>query len=238
MRLIDRTSLKLIVAATLAALPLAAHAQNEDMGEVVVTAQRSDREYYSDEQPVIGLRRQADSAVQSVAFTSDSRDEDMRKREIRAMLLAALDRADGAGVQLVTGDFELVPVTRANYLTLTFGRGSRPDTSEIALMVKAKLAGSAGGAQDRIDRYIKAVPANGRALLEKRGGLTLTIINPDQYRDDIVKLIAEASKRYAGYFGADYGVEVSGLNEQLSWAQVSNTEVFLFIPYRFTIKPK
>lgn len=224
-------------AALLGAVPLAAQ-EDSGLGEVVVTAQRSDREYYSDEQPVIGLRRQADSAVQNVWFTSDSRDEAMRKREIHAMLLAALDRAAGAGVQLVTGEVELAEVTRANYKDLLFQNAGRPDTSRIDLMIKSKLTGSTGGAQQRIDTFVKSVPANGRALLEKRGDLTLTIINPDQYRDEIVKLIAEHSKRYAGYFGPEYGVEVTGLQEQLSWAQVSGSDVFLYIPYRFTIKPK
>jgi hypothetical protein len=218
-----------------AALPAVAQDQ---MGEIMVTAQRSSGEYYSDEQTVIGLRRQADSAVQNVSITSDSRDEAMRKREIHAMLLAAIERAGSAGVQLVTGDFELTPVTKENFKDLLFENGNRPDTSKIDLMVKAKLAGSTGSAQKRIDDFIKAVPPSGRALMDKLGNPSLTIINPDQYRDEIVKLVAENAKRYAGYFGLDYGVEVGGLNEQLAWAQVSGTEVFLYIPYRFSIKLK
>ena len=218
------------------AAPSAAFAQDGGLGEVIVTAQRRDGDYYSDEQTVIGLRRMADSAVQNVSFTSDSRDEAGRKREIHAMLTTAIQRSGTAGIQLVTGDLELVPVTMANFRDLIFQQGNRPDTSKIDLMVKAKLAGSTGTAQSRIDNFINTVPPNGRALLEKRGGLTLTIVNPDQYRDEIVKLIAETAKRYATYFGPDYGVEVGGLNEQLAWSQVSGTEVFLYIPYRFTIR--
>lgn len=82
------------------------------------------------------------------------------------------------------------------------------------------------------------MPPNGRALIEKNGGITLTIINPDQYRPEIVKLVAAEALKTAGAFGADYGVEVAGLNEQLIWAQASATEVFLYIPYRFTVRPK
>ncbi len=211
---------------------------NNSMGEVVVTAQRSSKDYYSDEQPVIGLRRQADSAVQGISITSDSRDEAVRKNEIHAMLLAAIDRANAAGVQLVSGNFELVTVTKDNFRDLAFQNAGRPDTSKVDLMVKAKLSGSTGSAQRRIDDFVRAVPPSGRSLMEKHGALTLTIINPDQYRDEIVKLVAEAAKKNASYFGADYGAEVTGLNAQLEWAQVSNTEVFLYIPYRFTIRPK
>jgi len=216
----------------------AANAQNGGMGEIIVTAQRSSGEYFSDEQTVVGLKRQADSAVQPITISSDSRDEATRKREIQAMLVSAIERASQAGVELVTGNFELVPVTMASYRELVFSNGNRPDTSLVNLMVKSKLGGSTGGAQKRIDDFIKGVPPNGRALADKKGELTLTIINPDQYRDEIVKLVAAEAKRYASYFGTEYGVEVGGLNEQLAWTQVSNTEVFLYIPYRFTIRPK
>ena len=221
-----------------AAMPAAAQDNSNIQGEVVVTAQRASADYLSDEQTVVGLRRTADSAIQRVKFTSDSRDEDMRKREIHAMLEAAIRRADGAGVELVTGDFELTRVTLANYRDLAFGRGQRPDTSEIGLFVKASLAGSVGGAQGRIDNFVKSVPPSGRALMEKSGGITLTIINPDQYRPEIVRLVAAEALKTADAFGTDYGVEVAGLNEQLIWAQASATEVFLYIPYRFTVRPK
>lgn len=110
--------------------------------------------------------------------------------------------------------------------------------SEIGLLVKASPAGSVGSAQGRIDNFIKSVPATGRALSEKRGRITLTIVNPDQYRDQIIKLIAAEALKSAAAFAPGYGVEVAGLSEQLIWAQASATEVFLYIPYRFTIRPR
>ena len=229
-----------LIAAAIAGTSLPALAQNNSNieGEVVVTGSRTSQAYYEDEQTVIGLRRQADSAVQSVAITSDSREESVRKAEIHAMLASAISRANAAGVELVTGGFELVPITSANYKDLVFMSGGRPDSSQVTFYVKSKLAGSTGSAQSRIDNFIKSVPASGRSLLEKRGSLTLTIINPDQYRDEIVQLVARESLKYAGYFGEGYGVDVAGLDQELKWAQVSGTEVFLYIPYRFSVVPK
>lgn len=226
----------LATAILLTAAPLAA--QENSLGEIIVTAQRSSSANYTDEQPVIGLRRPADSAVQPIWITSDSRDEATRKREIHEMLLSAIKRADAAGVQLVSGNFDLIQVTAANYRDLVFERGNRPDMSRIDLYVKAKLAGSTGDAQKRLDDFIRAVPASGRSLMEKRGELTLTIINPDQYRDQIVKLVAAAAHHSAAAFGTEYGVSVSGLDGELAWSRISGTEVFLYIPYRFTIQPK
>lgn len=224
-------------------VPVAATAQglqnNSNIAaEIVVTGTRKSADYYDDEQTVVGLRRPADSAVQSVTIMSDSRDESTRKSEINAMLASAIQRAGANGVELVTGDFELTPLTSTSAKDMIFRPSNRPDTSQIQFFVKAQLSGSTGGAQERIDRFVKSVPPSGRALMEKRGNLTLTIINPDQYRDQIVKLIADEAKKNAAYFGPDYGVEVGGLNEQLSWSQVSGTEVFLYIPYRFTFRPK
>ena len=221
-------------AAALAAIAFAAPAMAQ---EIIVTASRSDGSYYSDEKTVIGLRRPADNAVQQVWIVSDSRDADLRCKEVLSMLDAAMARAGGAGVQLVDGDFELKPINRADYTCKSMGGAGRADTSQISFYVKAPVSG--GTPPDkRIATYVKSVPVSGRSLMEQRGELTLTIINPDQYRDEVVQLVAEQSLRYASYFGPDYGVEVGGLNEELYWTQVSETEVFLYIPYRFTVRPK
>jgi hypothetical protein len=231
-------ALKILAATALlaSAVPLIAQANNVgDLGEVVVTAQRVSQPYYQQERPVVGLRRQADSAVQAIQISSDSRDENERKREIQAVLSAALDRARAAGVELVTGNFELVPVTRTNARDLPYFGAGRPDTSRVVLMVKAKLAGSTVAAQQRIDAFVKGVPKSGRGLLEANGGLTLTIVNPDQYRDSIVKAVAEHATRYAALFGPEYRVSVTGLDGQVAWSQVSGSDVFLYVPYRYSI---
>lgn len=228
----------ILLAALVGVASSSSAAAQDALGEIIVTARRASADYFSDDKTVIGLRRPADSALQAVVISSDSRDEDVRKREIHAMMESALRRSAAADVVLVTGDFELEKISLENYKDLPFGRGSRADTSTVNFYVKSKLAGSTGGAQGRIDSFIKGVAPSGRSLLEKQGDLTLTIVNPDQYRDQIIKLIAAESLKYAGFFGPDYGVEIGGLNEQLSWAQASGTEVFLYIPYRFSIKPK
>jgi hypothetical protein len=210
--------------------------------------------------PVIGLKRQADSAVRNIEIVSDSRDEDMRKREVQAMLLAAIDRAKKDGFSLVTGSLELVEVTRENWqdqFPELSGKAKGDDEDEdydedededqsayeddggstvIRLKVKTKLDGSINNAQQKINSFVKAVPVTGRSLIEQKGGLQLTIIKPDQYRDQIYKLIADGAKHAASFYGPDYGLEVNGIDQDIAWQQVSNTEVFLYIPYSFKIE--
>lgn len=230
-----------LAAALLCAIAIPALAQDANapgLGEVVVTGSRTSARYAQQDRPVVGLRRQADSAVLQLSIASDSRDEAVRKREIHTILLAALDRAAAAGVELVTGSFELVPVTKANYQELPLVSAGRVDTSQVYLMAKVKLAGSTVAAQQRLDAFIKSVPRDGRGTVDKAGTLTLTIVNPDQYRDAIVTLVAENARHYAAMFGPDYAVQVTGVDGQVLWSQVSGTDVFLYVPYHYTIVPK
>ena len=217
-----------------------------------------------DRRPVIGLRRPADNIVRVIEITSDSREEKMRRDEVEAMFLAALDRAGRDGLSLVTGEFEVIEVTRANWRTLFPGLVAAPDADEedddddyddddddsgrinpgyedngstatLRLRVKTKLTGTITDAQKKITAFVKAVPRTGRSQIVQQGALALTIVNPQQYRDEIYKRIAAGVARAVGPYGADYGASITGLDREIAWAQVSNTEVFLYIPYSFTV---
>jgi hypothetical protein len=214
-----------------------------------------------DRRPVVGLRRPADGAVRHIEIGSDSRDEDMRRHEVEAMLLAALDRAKREGLSLVTGEFEVKEVTRDNWRDLfpglagtaepgaddeddesdddsgTVKPGFEDDgsTATLRLMIKTRLSGSIDEAQRRITAFAKSVPATGRSEIRQTGDLALTIVNPEQYRDEIYRRVAAAAQHAATFYGEAYGPDVTGLDREIAWAQVSNTEVFLYIPYSFTI---
>ncbi len=260
-----------IGAVLLVATPLAAQDDGEGFGEIVVTANfrnsvSSSPTSIIQQPPIIGLKRQADSAVRNIEIVSDSREEGMRKREVQAMLLAAIDRAKRGGFSLVTGQFELVEVTRENWQDQFPGLADKPKSDEddddddedvdddeddedaplaafeddgstttVRLKVKTKLDGSIGNAQQKISGFVKAVPATGRSQIEQKGGLALTIINPEQYRDEIYRRIAAGSKHAVSFYGPEYSLDVSGLDRAIAWKQVSNTQVFLYIPYSFVI---
>jgi hypothetical protein len=247
--------------------PLIAQDDESGMNEVVVTGSLrsmnsmspiSVGSYIPPSPPVIGFKRQADSAVRNIEIVSDSREEDMRRREVQAMLLDAIDRAKKDGFSLVTGQLELVEVTRANWqdqFPELAGKVKDADEDDdddddegqmayeddggstvIRLKVKTKLDGSINNAQQKISGFIKAVPVTGRSLIVPQGGLSLTIINPDQYRDEIYKRIATGAQHAVSFYGPEYGVEVTGLDSDVAWQQVSNTEVFLYIPYSFKVE--
>jgi uncharacterized protein YhbP (UPF0306 family) len=211
--------------------------------------------------PVIGLRRRADSALRNIEIVSDSREEAMRKREVQATLLEAIDQAKRSGYSLVTGQFEVVEVTRANWQKQFPALAAKADadgdededededddnraqsgfedngrTATLRLKVKTKLDGTIDNAEQKVKTFVKGVQVTGRALIKQKGGLALTIIKPEQYRDEIYRLISTGAKHAQSFYGPDYSVTVSRLDEEIAWQQVSNTEVFLYIPYDFTV---
>lgn len=235
-------------------------------GEIIVTAMKRSAAFGAPVAvvagpPVIGLKRQADSAVRQIEIVSDSRESDMREREVKAMLLAAIGRAKGAGLSLVVGQYEVTEVTLENWRDHFPALAGKPDTDDededgydddedskpkpsfedsggtatARLMVKTRLDGSIASAQQKIAAFVKAVPPTGRSLIVQKGGLALTIVKPDQYRDEIYRRVSEGAKQAVSFYGTDYGVDVTGLDRAIAWTQVSNTEVFLYVPYSFSV---
>lgn len=264
-----------LIAALLCASP--ALAQDGEAENIVVTGSRIGgygpvAVAAPEPRPVIGLRRQADSALRHVELTSDSLDDGMRRREVRAMLLDAIDRAGPKGFSIVTGRFTVTEVTRANWQDLfpDLARGSASDyaddddswqtddedededydedsqpkpffeddgsTTTLRLMVKTRLSGTIDDAERKISAFVKSVPENGRAQMKQKGALSLTIIRPEQYRDEIYALIAAGAQHAASFYGPEYGLEVTRLDSNVAWEQVSDTELFVFIRYDFVIK--
>lgn len=264
----------LLLAALLPASP--SLAQDGNLENIVVTGSHLPRLsrgpiVVPDPRPVIGIRRQADSALRNVEITSDSLDPGMRRREVRAMLLDAIDRAGKQGFSIVTGRFTVTEVTRANWQELfpDLARGSASDYDEddeswqteddddddydeddqpkpffeddgsetvLRLMVKTKLSGTIDAVERQIGTFVKSVPENGRAQMKQKGAMALTIIRPEQYRDEIYALIAAGAQHAASYYGPEYGLEVTGLDNNVAWEQVSDTELFVYIRYDFAIR--
>jgi hypothetical protein len=227
-------------------LPAAALAQDPGMNEVVVTGSRIPRNLDNDDpvtvltsRPAIGLRRTADFAVINVNIAGDTRETATRREEILNMVRSALDLAARSGVELATGTLIVEPLTAANYRNLQMFNDGRPDTDRVSFLVKVRLdsATDAAAAIQRIERFVHAVPASGRAEMRRVGELGLSVVAPDQYRGHILDLIAADSRAAAARFGPNYAVEVVGLDHPVEWMRASLTDVFLYVPYGVTVRP-
>jgi len=231
----------LIVAAALLGTAAPALAQ-----EVLVSTQRrgGDAGYYggivATSRPVVALKRMADYAVITVRVSGDTRDEKTRRGDLKATIRNMIAAAAKSGFELATGDYVLEPLTLANYEALPFNGDGRPDTDQTYFLVKLKLAPgmTLKLARDRMDAFIRAVPTAGRSVVRNHEGLTLSVVNPDQYRGQIIELIAADAAMASGKFGSGSGVDVSGLDRPVEWARAEETNVFLYLPASYVIRKR
>lgn len=190
--------------------------------------------------PVVNLKRTADYVVQSVRVVGDTRDAAKRREEVYGMVRNAIQLSAKSGVELSTGELVLEPLTLANYTNLPLRSAGRPDTDQAVFLVKTRLAPGvdAKAALDRISRFVAAVATVARAEMETIGDPTLSVVDPNQYRGQIIELIAADAASTTSKFGAGYGIEATGLDRPVQWARASLTEVFLYLPASYVVVPK
>ncbi|MEG3180683.1 TonB-dependent receptor [Sphingomonas sp. LT1P40] len=227
-------------------------AQDGGDGEIIVTAMRRlspDGDPVSVREIVVStpaaaqmLRRTADFAVQQVVVVSDTIDEDAAHGEIQSMMRKAIDLSAKSGVQLASGEIVVEPLTAGNYKNLKIDEIDEGDVDgeAVKFLVKVPLAAGidAKAALARIDTFIKAVPAVGRAEMKAYSELTLSVVNPEQYRGSIIDLVAKDTLATSGRFGTGYGVEVGGLDRPVQWKRAGLTEVLLFLPSDAKVRPR
>ncbi len=73
--------------------------------------------------------------------------------------------------------------------------------------------------------------------MEPADELTLSVVRPDQYRGAIIEPAADAHVT-AAKMGPDYAIEAKGLERPVEWSRASLTEVFLYVPYEYSVVPK
>jgi hypothetical protein len=131
------------------------------------------------------------------------------------------------------------PLTLTNYRNLPLQNDGRPDSERTSFLIKTRLSGvDAKAALERIHNFIKSVPTVGRAELKPQGELTLSVVGPDQYRGQIIDLVAADARQTAAKLGQDYAVQAKGLDRPVEWSRASLTEVFLYVPYAYDVLPR
>lgn len=207
--------------------------------EIVVTGQRRDGAL--PDNSGVGIRRPADFVVQRVTVYGDSRERDPRRKEILATVRNSIETGNRRGIQVAYGTTVIQPLTIGNYADeLKFeDDDDREDPEKVSFVIKAPLSGGdAPSALAKLREFIKVVPLEGRAVIEADGDPGVSIVNPSQYRGQIVAAIAADANASAGQFGPGHAAEVSDLARPVRWVLTGPTEVLLYIDHDLKIIPK
>lgn len=226
------------IAVLIGCMMLAAPAAAQD--EIIVTASKSGGDAPA-QVPGIGIKRRADFAVLRVTVYGDSRDKAARRAEILATVKNALELAQKRGIALAYGGSVIRPLTLANYAAkLEFEEDDdRDDAEQVGFIIKTPLNDAdAFAAFDRLSAFIKAVPLNGRAIVKAQGEAGVSIVDPAQYRGQIIAAIAADATSAARQFGEDYAARVGNLAQPVYWVLTGPTEVLLYIPHSLEIVAK
>jgi hypothetical protein len=231
---------KLVIGLALAGLLVGpVLAQEGEVGEVIVTASRIS-EYDATETPHVVLRKRADNLLVEVNVVCDTRDASQRRAELKATfknLIAAA--AKDPSIELGLGE-EVVGRIDETMIDTLIGPAGRPDTSQVTLLVKTRIVATdtLDSASKRIDDFIEKTAKAGRTEVLATNDVNLSLIRPEQYRGEVIALVAQDSLKTANAFGDGYGVMVSGLQLPISWYQSGPVELALYIPYRMEVRPR
>jgi hypothetical protein len=219
------------------ALLLAASAgAQSDVEEILVTASRAEAPL-----PGTSLRRTGDYLLLRVEVTNDTREEDARKREIYDTLRGALASArKHGGIELsVVADESVIPL-RVDSATVALVPGKRADTSTTTISVKTRIPAKRPDGQALISSlkdFVANIRPVGRTLLEPDGSVDISVVAPDQYRDEIVRRCADDTRKVTAALGGDHRVVLQGIDRPVEWTRVGLLELALYVPYSYVVLP-
>ena len=226
--------------ALLLAAPSAAQAQREyaNINAIAVTATRAETTL-----PAIFLERRGDFLLLSVRVENDTRDIAARLSEISATLEAmrTLAEAEPAIELSLVGENDLVrPLTQSNWRKGVHA-GSRPDTSVTSVRVKTPIPADTATSlalTDRLGAFVSSVEPVGRTELIPSDSIDVSIVDPHQYRSELIARIGADMQAVTSAMGGEYRVVARGLDRSISWVRVSDIDLAIYLPYEFIVVPE
>ncbi len=216
----------------------AATAVAQDAEEIVVTAQRRAETAI----PGTMLKRTGDFALLRVEVTNDTREAAARRTEIFETLRAALAAAkrDGSIDVSTVSDAGTVLPLKVDTANVQLESAGRPDTSRTSITVKTKIPpGEANGPAivAKLRSFIASIKPVGRTQLDGASEVEISIVNPSQYRDAVIKLFADDVRKVTGALGDQYRVVVRGVDKPVQWVRTGVLELGIFVPYTYDVLP-
>lgn len=230
----------------------ASHALAQDVGEIVVTAEKragapnrvntfnGGDDQVASTPPHVVIFRRADNLIVSVQVDCDTRDSSTRLAEMKATLSAMIAAAAAGGqIELGVDTGNVIVPLKPDALDTMMSPGQRDDTTTATIVVKTHISATDTfeAASARIDSFVLKTKVVGRAQVARVGEWQLTLITPRQYRPQIIAAIAQDAGDTMKAFGGGYGVQIVGLESPVDWYRSGPLDLALYIPYALKIEP-
>jgi hypothetical protein len=193
--------------------------------------------------PGVRLVRKGDSLLLAVRILNDSIQPARRQQELKETLSNMLEAAEAdQTVELSVVDKEgyITELTSVDRNVDILGSTAQRGMSHIDIRLKTSIPADTIDGQALVKRlrdFVESTDTVGRTVVSPTGKVDISILDPDQYRGEIIKLIAAEINLTKGELGNDYKVILDGLEKPLSWRRTGVVELELYIPYRYRVIP-
>ena len=221
------------IALTAMLIPLQADAQED---EVVVTGSRLSAS------PGIYLEKRGDYLLLEVQIENDSRELDTRLEEINDTVDSIIDAAEAdPSIELsIVGDGNMVrPLSMENFRT-GIRSGGRPDTSVAFLKVKTEIPNAVADSYKlatKLGSFVEDLDEVGRTRITALDDIAVSVVNPFQYRKEVMDLIIDEVNDVTGKLGPDYRVILTGIDGELEWVRSGDLNLAFYLPYKYMVIP-
>ncbi len=223
-------------------MPDPVYAQDD---EIIVTGTRLSRASSFEEQggaPGVTVVKRGDFLLLGVTIESDARDRTERLGEISNTIEAFLKAAeadDTIELSIIESGTTVRRLTQSNYIQgVSFG--GRPDTSVARMRVKTaipdKVENSAALA-GKLSRFVDEIEEKGRISISTNGETSVSVVDPYQYRDEVVAKIVGEINEITEALGPEYVAIIKGLDRQVYWDRKGDIDLAFSMPYTYEIIP-
>lgn len=215
-------------------LPILAQAQED---EIIVTATKRETSV-----PGIVLEKRGDFLLLEVDMENDSRGLDIRMQEISDTVdnIIAAAEADPTIELSIVGDGDMVrPLSLENFKT-GIRPGARPDTSIAYLKVKTPIPETVADSYKlatKLGKFIEKMDEVGRTQINASDEISVSVVNPYQYRKDVLKLVLSEIKEVTSALGPDYRAVINGIDGEVNWVRSGDLSLAFYLPYEYSLIP-
>lgn len=205
--------------------------------EIIVTSSKR-----SEPVPGVFLEMKGNFLLLEIEMENDARDLETRIREIdetTTRMLAAAEKDKTISLNLID-DTDLVRPLSLETFRSGIQKGERPDTSVAYLRVKTEIPDKVADSYKlsrKLADFVKSIEVVGRTEIDTEGEITVSVLNPYQYRDEVLSLVLNEIKTTTEKLGPNYRVIVNGLDRELRWTRSGDLNLAFYIPYSFTVVP-
>lgn len=174
---------------------------------------------------------------------NDSREANVRLKEMKAtvdIIIAASKNDEEIILSLIDDNDFVRPLSKQAFVD-SIKRGGQPDTSVATLKVKtnipAEVADSYKLAQ-KLNTFIEKIKPVGRTKVINFDEVSVSILNPYQFRDEVRNKVIKEMSDTAKVFGADYIIIPQGLDGPVRWTRSGDLNLAFYMRYSYKILPK